>query len=126
MLGEQGWRGGVQREQDSGCSVDAIEDSVEELCRTDFCALKYAFDSLNLTISMESVFLFDVLSGVPRGRGVALEIGGGARKWVLEQRCWGNRVARAGGFSENKTPDIFLLVRSGTLGNSNAAQTFAR
>lgn len=44
--------GGVQREQDGGCfSLGVTGSSIEQQCRTDFRALKYARDRLNLTTS---------------------------------------------------------------------------
>ena len=69
--GEGGFAGGVpQREQDGGrCSLGVTGNIVDQQCRTDFCAPKYARDSFNLTITVESGFLVDVLSGASRGYG---------------------------------------------------------
>ena len=63
--------GEPQREQDGGCfSLGVTGSSIEQQDRKDFCAPKYARDSFYLTTSVESGFLFDTLSGAPRGKGL--------------------------------------------------------
>jgi len=47
--------GGAHREQDGGGpSLGVTGSSIDQQCRTDFCATKYARDSFNLTTSVES------------------------------------------------------------------------
>ncbi|CAN0075462.1 unnamed protein product, partial [Ectocarpus sp. 12 AP-2014] len=71
-------RGVPQIEQDGGrFSLGVTGSRIEEQCRTDFCAPKYARDSFNLTTSVENGFLFDTLSEGPRGKGLALAVAGG-------------------------------------------------
>ncbi|CAB1099548.1 unnamed protein product [Ectocarpus sp. CCAP 1310/34] len=71
-LGEHGLEWGLpQKEQDGGCfSLGVTGGSIDQQCRTDVCAPKYACDSFNLTTSVESGFLFDTVSGVLKGRGL--------------------------------------------------------
>ncbi|CAB1101373.1 unnamed protein product [Ectocarpus sp. CCAP 1310/34] len=78
-LGEHGLEWGLpQKEHDGGCfSLGVTGGNIDQRCRTDFCAPKYACDSFNLTTSVESGFLFDTVSGVLRGEVLALVVEGG-------------------------------------------------
>ena len=68
---ENGFERGVsQEEQHRGrFPLGVTGSSVDQQCRTDYCAPKYARDSFHLTTSVATGFLFDTFSGVPRGRG---------------------------------------------------------
>ena len=59
--GGKGRETGVpQIEQDGGLfSLGVTDSSVDQQCRTDFCAPKHARDSFNLTASAESRFSVD-------------------------------------------------------------------
>lgn len=75
---EEGLVTGVpQIERDGGrFPLGVPGGSIDQQCRTDFCALKYARSSFNLTTSVESGLVFETLSGVPRGEGLALAVAG--------------------------------------------------
>ncbi|CAB1105457.1 unnamed protein product [Ectocarpus sp. CCAP 1310/34] len=75
-LGEHGLEWGVpQKEQGGGCfSLGVTGGSIDQQSRTHFCAPKYACESFNLATWVESGFLFDTVSGVPRGEGLALVV----------------------------------------------------
>ena len=66
--GDKGIGGVVpHEEQNGGCiSLDVTGGSVEQQCRTDFCAPKHARDSFNQTTSVESGFLVDGSSEASR------------------------------------------------------------
>ena len=68
-MAELGWEKGVRW----GCrrlskTVSGVTgSSVDQQCRTDFCAPRYARDSFDLTTSVDKRFLFDALWRTQRG-----------------------------------------------------------
>ena len=121
-----------QIEQDGGLfSLGLTGSSVDQQCRTDFCAPKYARDSFNLTTFLvDSGFLFDALSGAQRGESFTL---GGARgREDAGTGWWWNDGVGVGKGREMRMPQIeqdgglFSLGEPVAVSINNATQTFAR
>lgn len=88
-MGQHGLEGGMsQKRQDGGRSSLGVTDGrVYYQCRTDFRVPRYARERFDPITSVESGFLANMWSGVPRGEGLALVVAAGEK--VGSRRCTG-------------------------------------